>query len=126
MVEAARGSRHQEREHACAIQSATPESLTVCRSDRAGSFSETRTQVAIPHVLPRHLRPMLEVLAPVEAVVRTTTFPTPLADMNRIFWKGELLLAHHISRQRQPPCLAYGCPGHFAKTCKVPEDDLKT
>lgn len=61
-----------------------------------------------------------------EILFETTTCPTQLVDVHRIYWKGEVLLAHHVSRQRQPPCLICGKPGHFAKTCKAANEDLKT
>lgn len=61
-----------------------------------------------------------------ELLFDATICPAKLVDIFRIHWMGHLILVHHVSRQRQQPCLGCGKPGHQARFCKTTDADLHT
>ncbi|TYZ69123.1 hypothetical protein PybrP1_000086, partial [[Pythium] brassicae (nom. inval.)] len=57
-------------------------------------------------------------------------FPTSdcsagLENVFRIFWINHPILVHHITVQRQPPCLVCGVSGHLARACTARPQDVK-
>lgn len=61
-----------------------------------------------------------------ELLFEEETCPKLLVEIQRINWKGRVIIVHHASRHRIEPCLICGAAGHFARDCKATERELAT
>ncbi|KAF1319585.1 hypothetical protein FI667_g13061, partial [Globisporangium splendens] len=61
-----------------------------------------------------------------EVLFEEESCPKALIDVRRIIWRGRTIILHHASKYRMAPCLICGAAGHFARTCKATEQELKT
>lgn len=60
-----------------------------------------------------------------ELLFDSTVCPSQLDGVYRLHWLGHTIIMHHASRQRQPPCLSCGKPGHFVRHCQTPDAELR-